>query len=161
MRVASSVGVALIEAYQRHLSPRKGFRCAYGVLYDSGTCSSIGKQIMREGGIFSFLRLMPGQFSACKAAAVHLSAESEEERQRRNEEYLARRSRQFESRNNINVCDAIECSCDTLDCLSSSNLSTLDCAALDCAVLDFSTCSFDGIGACDLPDFGACDFSDV
>lgn len=83
MQMTSSIGVALIEAYQRWLSSKKGFRCAYGVLYGSGTCSSIGKQIMREGGLFPFLRLMPEQFAACKLAAANLSTESEEEKRRR------------------------------------------------------------------------------
>jgi len=83
MSMASYIGVAAIETYQRWLSPRKGFRCAYGVLHGSGTCSSIGKRIMREQGVLKFLRLMPKQFAACKAAAASLAAETEEEKHRR------------------------------------------------------------------------------
>lgn len=75
MPVTSSVGVALIEAYQRHLSPRKGFRCAYGVMHGNGTCSSIGKRIMRDQGILKFLQLMPRQFAACRTAAITLNGQ--------------------------------------------------------------------------------------
>jgi len=73
MSIASRMGVAMIEAYQRHLSPRKGFRCAYGALHGTGTCSSIGKRFMREQGFLRFFKLMPMQFAACKVAATALN----------------------------------------------------------------------------------------
>ncbi|HEX7642136.1 MAG TPA: membrane protein insertion efficiency factor YidD [Burkholderiaceae bacterium] len=70
-------GAALIRVYQRHLSPRKGYRCAYGVLHGAGTCSSIGLAIMEQQGFWAFWRQMPLQFDACKAAALSLREERE------------------------------------------------------------------------------------
>lgn len=76
-------GLAFINGYQRYLSPRKGYRCAYGVLHQDGTCSSIGKNLMREHGVLGFFRLMPTQFAACKAAALALRQDDAERRARR------------------------------------------------------------------------------
>lgn len=70
-------GAALIRAYQRHLSPRKGYRCAYGVLHGAGTCSSIGLDIMEQQGFWAFWRKMPLQFEACKVEALSLREERE------------------------------------------------------------------------------------
>jgi putative component of membrane protein insertase Oxa1/YidC/SpoIIIJ protein YidD len=131
--LASSLGVTLIEAYQRWLSPHKGFCCAYGALHGSGTCSSIGKRIMREQGALKFLRLMPTQFAACKAAASILAAETAEQRAARRKARLA----QYPALND--ACNLAACACDVTECGSA-----LDCApGADCAA-----CSLDGIGAC-------------
>jgi putative component of membrane protein insertase Oxa1/YidC/SpoIIIJ protein YidD len=110
-------GVAMISAYQRYLSPKKGFRCAYGALHGAGTCSSIGKRIMRERGFFAFLNLMPEQFAACKLAAQNLNQETEEERKRR-------RRKRF-SDIDCSTCDVPDCG-DISDCDDS-----LDCGSCD------------------------------
>jgi len=109
--ITSNMGVALIAAYQRWLSPHKRFRCAYGALHGhgAGTCSSIGKRIMREQGMLKFLRLMPAQFGACKVAAWVLASETPEERQARarriSEEYGAV----------SDLCNLAECACNVRD----------------------------------------------
>ena len=119
MTVASSMGVALIEAYQRWLSPRKGFRCAYGVMHGDGTCSSVGKRIMRERGVFAFFRLMPKQFAACRTAAAALNNETEEERKRRHAQKRGWLQRKSSS-------DGDDCD---LDCIPD-----IDCSGSDCDV---------------------------
>jgi putative component of membrane protein insertase Oxa1/YidC/SpoIIIJ protein YidD len=131
--VASGIGVALIEAYQRWLSPRKGFRCAYGVLHASGTCSSIGKRIMREQGALKFLRFMPTQFAACKAAASILIGETPEEK-------LARRRQLIGQYSTLSdMCNLAECACNVTECASA-----LDCApGIECA-----GCPLDALGTC-------------
>jgi len=94
---------ALIRAYQRHLSARKGYRCAYGVLHGTGTCSSIGLDMMEQQGFWAFWRKMPLQFDACRAAAATLSEEYGEQRE-------ARRRRQAENKkrdcSDIDDCDS-------------------------------------------------------
>jgi len=77
------VGTGLIRGYQRHLSPRKGYRCAYGVLHGSGTCSSVGLEIMRSQGVLAFLRLMPLQFDTCRTAVATLKLQSEQDKHRK------------------------------------------------------------------------------
>jgi putative component of membrane protein insertase Oxa1/YidC/SpoIIIJ protein YidD len=115
MTVASSMGVALIEGYQRWLSPRKGFRCAYGALHGDGTCSSIGKRIMRERGFFAFFRLMPEQFAACKLAAASLNNETEEERKRRRKPKRGWLHRRVRDDGNDSSCDP-DMDCSDIDC---------------------------------------------
>lgn len=122
-------GAALIRVYQRHLSPRKGYRCAYGVLHGAGTCSSIGLAIMEQQGFWAFWRQMPLQFDACHAAATTLNQETGEERKRRK-----RRARE-------NKWDCGDCD----DC-------DLPCSSTDIAI-------FEGTGSCvetDGFEFGAC-----
>ncbi|MBC7502449.1 MAG: membrane protein insertion efficiency factor YidD [Herminiimonas sp.] len=99
-------GIALIGAYQRYLSPRKGYRCAYGVLYQDGTCSSVGKNPIRTHGLLGFFRLMPRQFEACKAAAATLQ-ESAEERPAR---------RKGTTDHGECACDLAESGCDAIEC---------------------------------------------
>jgi putative component of membrane protein insertase Oxa1/YidC/SpoIIIJ protein YidD len=144
MPIASGMGVVLIEAYQRWLSPRKGFRCAYGVLHGAGTCSSVGKRIMRERGMFAFFRLMPEQFAACRTAAATLHNETPEERRRRREEERKHRReglREWVRRKREHPCD--NCNdwddCDLIDvgdCMP-------DMGCSDCSM------DFDGCGSCD------------
>ena len=77
------VGAGLIRVYQRYLSPRKGYRCAYGVLHGSGTCSSVGLEIMRSHGALAFLRLMPLQSDACRTAVATMQLQSEQDKRRK------------------------------------------------------------------------------
>ena len=128
-------GAALIRAYQRHLSPRKGYRCAYGVLHGAGTCSSIGLGIMEQQGFWTFLHQMPLQFDACRAAAAALNEETEEERQQRK-----RRLRNEGRKRDCSGFDDCELPCDTYD---------------------IALC--EGVGGCaesDGCEFGACDSID-
>jgi len=109
------VGAGLIRGYQRYLSPRKGYRCAYGVLHGNGTCSSVGLEIMRSQGVFAFLRLMPLQFDACRAAVAMLQQQSEEEKQRRKKRGAMTGWSGCDSSDgfscvDIGQCEAVECS---------------------------------------------------
>jgi putative component of membrane protein insertase Oxa1/YidC/SpoIIIJ protein YidD len=61
--------IASIEAYQRHLSPRKGFRCAYRVLHGGRSCSEFARRVLLRGGLAAMTRLLPGRFDRCAAAA--------------------------------------------------------------------------------------------
>ena len=61
--------VRAIAWYQRDVSPRKGFRCAYGAKWQRGTCSSIVKQAFESrGAIFGGYTLL-AQACRCYAAA--------------------------------------------------------------------------------------------
>ena len=108
-------GLALIEGYQRYISPRKRYRCAYGVLHGDGTCSSIGKRIMRESGFFGFFPMMRKQFAACTAAAVMLEAKKQKEQSAEKEKGS---------------------SCDGPDCID------LTYCTDGCSGLDFCDCSW-------------------
>jgi len=68
-----------INLYQKYLSPYKGYRCAYGVYHQNGTCSSIIKSHIQEHGLIKAYPMIRGQFDACKVAYAALQARSEEE----------------------------------------------------------------------------------
>ncbi len=64
--------VWLISAYQRYISPRKGFRCAYRAAHGRHSCSEFGKRAASRCGLLSFLPLLCRRFSRCARAAAHL-----------------------------------------------------------------------------------------
>ena len=68
---AASAAIHLIELYQRHLSPRKGYRCAYSVLHGGTGCSGYAKHAIAEHGIFNAYPLIMQRFSDCTDAAKH------------------------------------------------------------------------------------------
>ncbi len=67
----------LITGYQKHLSPRKGFSCAYRVLHRSESCSQYTKRTILEGGIQQAMPLIQQRFQACKQANQTLKARIE------------------------------------------------------------------------------------
>jgi len=44
---------ALIAAYQRHISPHKGFHCAYRVQHGGQSCSGYIKRMIHERGLMA------------------------------------------------------------------------------------------------------------
>lgn len=68
----SRLAVRAIVFYRRHLSPLKGYRCAYGTLTGVNTCSSQGLRIFRRAGFWAGLRLLRRQFDACTLSAARL-----------------------------------------------------------------------------------------
>lgn len=69
---ARPAAVAAIGAYQRYLSPYKGYHCAHAVLYGGLSCSEYGKQAIQANGLASGLLLLRERFRACHQAAVTL-----------------------------------------------------------------------------------------
>jgi uncharacterized protein len=63
-----------IGAYQRYLSPYKGFCCAYLAHTGKRSCSSYGRTIVQKLGLFAFLAALPRQFERCKLAYQKLLA---------------------------------------------------------------------------------------
>ncbi len=58
-----------IDGYQQFISPHKGYRCAYGVLYGT-SCSQFGEQAIRDYGLIGGLILLRQQFRDCSDAAA-------------------------------------------------------------------------------------------
>jgi putative component of membrane protein insertase Oxa1/YidC/SpoIIIJ protein YidD len=61
-----------IRAYQRHLSPRKDWRCAYGVLTGDTTCSAAVRGLLARRGLVRGLVPSVLQILACYRAAQAL-----------------------------------------------------------------------------------------
>ncbi|KIT18146.1 membrane protein insertion efficiency factor YidD [Jannaschia aquimarina] len=64
-----------IWAYQRWLSPRKGWRCAYSVAHGGTGCSGYVKHAIREHGLWRAIPLARVRFRECKQAALAFAAQ--------------------------------------------------------------------------------------
>lgn len=62
------VAVETISMYQRHLSPYKGFTCAFRQHTGRCSCSEFARRVTLRYGILRMLKLLPGRFKSCKAA---------------------------------------------------------------------------------------------
>ena len=58
-----------IAAYQRFVSPYKGFRCAHHACTGGMTCSNYGRFALREYGLFSALPRIRERFIQCSEYA--------------------------------------------------------------------------------------------
>jgi len=76
--------IFLITLYQKHLSPHKGFSCAYACYHHSISCSSMVKNIIAEHGVIAGWPLIKQQFKQCQTA-YHLLINQDEEPPRRDE----------------------------------------------------------------------------
>jgi len=70
--VIRALAVAAIHGYRRFLSPRKGFRCAFGVHTGRGSCSGVGLRAFRRAGVLRGFGLLRRQFDRCTMAAADL-----------------------------------------------------------------------------------------
>lgn len=60
--------LAAIRAYQRYLSPYKGFCCAYRAHTGRGSCSTLGYRAVRRHGVFRGLGLIRQRMHLCGVA---------------------------------------------------------------------------------------------
>ncbi|MFD2610525.1 membrane protein insertion efficiency factor YidD [Deinococcus taklimakanensis] len=69
----SALALRGIRLYQRHISPRKGFRCAHAALHGGESCSAAVARIVGEGGVIAGRARIAAQFRSCRAAhdAIH------------------------------------------------------------------------------------------
>lgn len=79
----SQVALGGIWAYQRYLSPRKGFRCAHSVLHGGTGCSGFAKFAIRDHGIWRALPLIRARFAECGQAHATLMERRAENTRRR------------------------------------------------------------------------------
>lgn len=58
-----------IRLYQRYLSPRKGFACAYRACTGGASCSELGFRAIRRYGLRGGLRVLDARLERCRQAA--------------------------------------------------------------------------------------------
>jgi putative component of membrane protein insertase Oxa1/YidC/SpoIIIJ protein YidD len=68
----AAAAIRAIEWYQRELSPRKGFSCAYRLAYGGHSCSGVVKRAFAEAGVAAGMSALFHQPSKCHAAARKL-----------------------------------------------------------------------------------------
>ena len=62
------LALATITAYQRYLSPYKGFCCAYRIHTGRASCSAIGYRVIRRYGVFAGVALLRRRTYLCGVA---------------------------------------------------------------------------------------------
>lgn len=67
--ITRQAAISSIRAYQKHISPQKGFACAYRILYGS-SCSENIKNIIEEVGLLDAIPLARQQFALCRDAKL-------------------------------------------------------------------------------------------
>jgi putative component of membrane protein insertase Oxa1/YidC/SpoIIIJ protein YidD len=67
------LALALIVLYQKHLSPRKGFSCAYRTCTGGPSCSAFGYRVIRRHGVRKGLTLLDARLDRCADAHRYYS----------------------------------------------------------------------------------------
>lgn len=67
------IGLLLIVAYQKFISPRKKYKCAKGQLYQDGTCSSSTKEAFKKHGFIAGIKEYRRSTKECKIAYKRLT----------------------------------------------------------------------------------------
>jgi putative component of membrane protein insertase Oxa1/YidC/SpoIIIJ protein YidD len=112
----SSLAAWAIEAYQRFISPHKGFRCAHRTVHGRDSCSQFAKRVALKRGILALFPLLRRRFTECGVAAQVLDYESRETR-RKPQPTAAAYSSSRRSKSNSSSCDASPCdAADAVDC---------------------------------------------
>ena len=74
----------LIGVYQRYISPRKGFCCAYRVRHRSrDSCSQYARRAISKLGLLPGVRLLRRRFDKCRHASQVLEYEPKREKPKR------------------------------------------------------------------------------
>lgn len=66
--------LAGIRAYQRFISPRKGFRCAHAAVHGGDSCSAAVTRIVQTRGLWAGRAQVLARFRACRLAHGSLQA---------------------------------------------------------------------------------------
>ncbi|MBV8618666.1 MAG: membrane protein insertion efficiency factor YidD [Curvibacter sp.] len=76
---ADALALQAIQGYRRHLSPHKGFACAYRVHTGRCSCSRFGQRAITRFGLLQGLWFLSGRLQACRKAYGRLLALRREE----------------------------------------------------------------------------------
>ncbi|ATQ78761.1 hypothetical protein CR152_07315 [Massilia violaceinigra] len=63
-----TLALSAIGFYQRHLSPYKGFRCAYCAYTGNASCSALGARAIRRYGVWDGIGVLQGRLQKCGVA---------------------------------------------------------------------------------------------
>jgi putative component of membrane protein insertase Oxa1/YidC/SpoIIIJ protein YidD len=68
MPITTSLAISGINFYQRYISPRKGYRCAYCALHGQESCSQYVKQSIIQVDVWAAIPLIFNRLCACREA---------------------------------------------------------------------------------------------
>ncbi|MDB9314075.1 membrane protein insertion efficiency factor YidD [Spirulina sp. CS-785/01] len=117
------IALKIIQFYQHHLSPHKGFSCAHKAFHRGDSCSQYFHTTIQQQGLAEAIPKLQQRLRDCKTANILLHAEKQHKRDSSNG-FCADMS-------------CYGCGCDTPDC----DLDTPDCDG----------CDMPDCGGCDIP----------
>jgi len=71
----TTTAILSINLYQKHISPHKGYCCAYGVYHDTHSCLEYLKQTIKELGVVNSILKIKQRFKECKKASEYIENE--------------------------------------------------------------------------------------
>jgi putative component of membrane protein insertase Oxa1/YidC/SpoIIIJ protein YidD len=123
-----------IAIYQRYISPRKGWRCAYSVLHGGTGCSGYVQREIRENGWRAARRAAKKRFRECKLAGQMLRTQAGVvyKSQSGNGSHGRKRRNFLEEWCGIDCCPPELCGCldKVFDC-GPGDTGCIDCSACD------------------------------
>jgi putative component of membrane protein insertase Oxa1/YidC/SpoIIIJ protein YidD len=141
--VIRQIATNSISGYQKYISPRKGFSCAFRLLYKGESCSEYVKKAIAQEGLVAAINKSRDRFQACREANQILKTSyyrSSKDEEKEDSEFYNRKEKAFHNRNNT-CLDPVDCSCAVLEI---SDCSALDCghlaSSLDCIFSDCRDC---------------------
>ena len=72
------LAIALINLYQKFISPYKGFRCAHAVLHQGDSCSNAIKEIIATHGVFKGYASARQRLQSCHDAFLKLTEQKKQ-----------------------------------------------------------------------------------
>lgn len=115
-----------IGLYQKHLSPRKGFRCAHSLEHGGPGCSGAVLQILETHGLFGGFRQIGERFISCEESSQQRKEREKKEKQQKNQPSgggggeLNNSACGFEALDTALDCGTTDCTPDCGDCGSLS-----------------------------------------
>ncbi len=153
-RWPSHAAALLITAYQRYLSPLKGYSCAHRVLHGNESCSQYVKQAVLRLGLSDAWPDSRQRFRDCRSAYLTIMASRNDQDLREYEEFEGDRSKNKRNSHSCNPLNSNNYRCSG-DCFEIFNfpctpdiIEAIDCDLVGC---DLAGCD---VGACDI---GGCD----
>jgi len=141
------IGIGLIIFYQKFISHKKGYRCAKGVLYNKGTCSSCVKEKMEKEGFIAGIKEYFKTTKECKEAMKIIKEKKEKGEWKSieipNKKYITKENTEKGIIGGI-IEESI-CGCGEASLEGACDIGSCDAGACDIGSCDAGACD---IGAC-------------
>ncbi|MEH2290657.1 membrane protein insertion efficiency factor YidD [Nostoc sp.] len=72
--LAKTMAIDSITAYQKYISPSKGFSCSHRLLHGGDSCSNYVKQMLNEQKLHQAVQSSLKRFQECAAASKSLTS---------------------------------------------------------------------------------------
>ncbi|WP_138499641.1 membrane protein insertion efficiency factor YidD [Nostoc sp. PA-18-2419] len=72
--LAKTIAIESITAYQKYISPSKGFCCSHRLLHGGDSCSNFVKRMLNEQNLHQAVQLSIKRFQDCATASKTLTS---------------------------------------------------------------------------------------